>query len=743
MKICLITHSSGVTHGGTRSLLELIDFLLTKKHINIKVILPFKGPLELELKKRNIEYKVINMSWWAHSQNSPPDASSLDLITEGKKIAEVLKKWEIDVVYTNTSVIASGAFASIINRNPHVWHVREFGELHDNSEYMLEINERSNFINACSNTVIFNSNALRDYYMKNVDNPKSKVIYNYVSTRIQRLNKVESGNKVDIVVPFYNDPWILKCLQSIKDNKSNSLNKVYILDDVSPDKELAKKVKKFAKQNTETFIYTRNKENKGFVNNINKGAKLSDNDVIFLNTDTLVTKNWVEKLKDIAYQSDKIATVTPLSNNASIYSITDILKENAEREVKKVNQILERVSPLEYTTCPTAHGFCMYVKREAFNDIGYFDYKTFGMGNGEENDFSLRAINKGWKNVLSCKTFVYHVGNQSFKDKKDELLHKNSKIIHERYPDYKKTLINFDEERKPLKDIKHLVKYLRNNEQILEEPAFTIVGRVTRSKGQIDAIKSSKKLLDKGIKIHLLIVGTFAEGTDDSKEILAYIDKHDLHRNVHILNALDNPFSMIQISRALLMCSKNEAFGRVTAEAMMAKRPVIGTNSGGTPELIDAPDNGYLFETGDVEQLASKMEELLKKNDDDYKSMCESAYKAITEKISQEKYGGEIYKEFARCKSEDNPLKDLGAFFSILGKQTKTLKLKNDDLSYRVNNPSLEIRLLRKIKSKCRAVAIKLKIYGILKTSLKVLRRALLLILRTYQRLRHFVRSRI
>ncbi len=53
-----------------------------------------------------------------------------------------------------------------------------------------------------------------------------------------------------------------------------------------------------------------------------------------------------------------------------------------------------------------------------------------------------------------------------------------------------------------------------------------------------------------------------------------------------------------------LMCSESEAFGRVTVEAMRAGLPVCGTDSGGTPEIIEPGVAGLLSPAGDAGALA-------------------------------------------------------------------------------------------------------------------------------------------
>ena len=56
-----------------------------------------------------------------------------------------------------------------------------------------------------------------------------------------------------------------------------------------------------------------------------------------------------------------------------------------------------------------------------------------------------------------------------------------------------------------------------------------------------------------------------------------------------------------------LMCSQNEAFGRVTVEAMRAGLPVCGTDSGGTPEIIEPGIAGLLSPAGDAHALAANL----------------------------------------------------------------------------------------------------------------------------------------
>ena len=90
----------------------------------------------------------------------------------------------------------------------------------------------------------------------------------------------------------------------------------------------------------------------------------------------------------------------------------------------------------DYPDIPTAVGFCMFVRRELLDSIGLFDADTFGLGYGEENDFCMRAMKAGYRNVLCDDTFVAHVGSQSFTAQTQALKERNSQLLFAKHPEY-------------------------------------------------------------------------------------------------------------------------------------------------------------------------------------------------------------------------------------------------------------------------------------------------------------------
>ena len=133
--------------------------------------------------------------------------------------------------------------------------------------------------------------------------------------------------KVDIVVPIYNAyEYTQECIKSILENTNLQEHTLLLINDKSPDERIMPMLKKYANDNkNKNIVVLENEENLGFVKTVNKGMKYSSNDVILLNSDTEVTKKWLEKIISCAYSNEYIATVTPFTNNGTIYMYIGLL----------------------------------------------------------------------------------------------------------------------------------------------------------------------------------------------------------------------------------------------------------------------------------------------------------------------------------------------------------------------------------------------------------------------------------
>jgi glycosyltransferase involved in cell wall biosynthesis len=141
-----------------------------------------------------------------------------------------------------------------------------------------------------------------------------------------------------------------------------------------------------------------------------------------------------------------------------------------------------------------------------------------------------------------------------------------------------------------------------------EQLRCVIVGSVVEGKGQEEAVSAIAELTSSGVSAELLIIGRTYPGYGERlKEIVSRLR---LDGRIVFLGHVDNPLPYVQSSDIVLVCSKLEAFGRVTVEAMFAGKPVIGAQSGGTAELITDGVNGLVYDLGDPKSLAGKIQYL-------------------------------------------------------------------------------------------------------------------------------------
>lgn len=256
----------------------------------------------------------------------------------------------------------------------------------------------------------------------------------------------KSPASVNVIIPVYDGyDETIECINSVVNAQNTIVYNLIVIDDCSPCKELSRKLVELS--HTLKFELHINETNRGFVKTVNRGMKLNtDNDVVLLNADTIVPDGWLDQLVDVAYESCLNGTVTPMSNNATICSYPEFCVENTleqDKDVNYYNKLLKSANGNSSIDLPTAHGFCMFIKREVINEVGFFDEKKWGMGYGEENDFSLRAQQAGWKNVASVGTYVQHVGSVSFAESSSEFIQINLKKLNGIYPEYAANVNSF------------------------------------------------------------------------------------------------------------------------------------------------------------------------------------------------------------------------------------------------------------------------------------------------------------
>lgn len=284
--------------------------------------------------------------------------------------------------------------------------------------------------------------------------------YTLFSERLKRLHE----EIITIIVPVYNAyEETRECIDHVLGN-TDFPYRLMLINDCSTDERIVPLLKEY--EGRENVVIVQNEKNLGFVGTTNYGITHSENDVVFLNSDTKVTKGWLRKLAIAAYHTDNVATVTPFSNAAGAFSVP-VMGENKDVpdgfDLETMSVAVERASEIDYVNVPTGNGFCMYVTRKAIDKVGILDIEAFSRGYGEENDFCMRAKNAGFINIIADDTYIYHKRSASFKEEKQQLIANNRKILDERYPTYSMEIKVFSESEQ-LKADRSRIKNIVDND---------------------------------------------------------------------------------------------------------------------------------------------------------------------------------------------------------------------------------------------------------------------------------------
>ncbi len=140
-----------------------------------------------------------------------------------------------------------------------------------------------------------------------------------------------------------------------------------------------------------------------------------------------------------------------------------------------------------------------------------------------------------------------------------------------------------------------------------------VSGAAAENKRQQDAILALAELRRRQVEAELLLLG---EGDGEyGQRLLKLVAQNGLQDRVRFLGRLDDPMPELCAADVALVCSAAEGFGRATAEAMLAGKPVIGADNTATAELIHDGLNGLLYRTADAQDLAGKIDYLYRHPD--------------------------------------------------------------------------------------------------------------------------------
>lgn len=181
MTILFITHYDNL-YGANNAMLSLLLKLKDSGDTVIVAGPAGQGQLKFELKRYNIEYIQSEMTQWMTVYSTPlrflvkKIKRSSVIKKEVNALYEKLKDKKIDIIHTNSSVIAHGAMLSEMLGTKHVWHIREFAKEHFNMRPVYKAATVTSLFNKADCLVAI-SDAIKNNYSEKY--PEANIIRVY------------------------------------------------------------------------------------------------------------------------------------------------------------------------------------------------------------------------------------------------------------------------------------------------------------------------------------------------------------------------------------------------------------------------------------------------------------------------------------------------------------------------------------------------------------------------------------
>nr|WP_255654984.1 methyltransferase domain-containing protein [Cohnella sp. REN36] len=220
-----------------------------------------------------------------------------------------------------------------------------------------------------------------------------------------------------------------RCVESIRKHTPEGAYELIVVDNASPDGTA-----EWARGQAD-IVLLEQKGNVGFPRGCNLGAAAARGDrLLFLNNDTVVTPRWLDNLLQALEHDDRVGAVGPLTNFAA-YGQAIPVNYRSMAEMERFADRHNVSSPERWERRLKLIGFCMLLKRSVWERVGPFE-ERFGIGNYEDDDWSLRAVAAGYRLYLCRDTFIHHEGHGTFRSDRNALaaaLHDNAAAFADKW----------------------------------------------------------------------------------------------------------------------------------------------------------------------------------------------------------------------------------------------------------------------------------------------------------------------
>lgn len=217
-----------------------------------------------------------------------------------------------------------------------------------------------------------------------------------------------------IIIPNYNQKDFLKeCIESIRAYTPESYELI-IIDNGSIDGSVD-----YIRSINGKVRFRALETNLGFAGAVNQGLMMArGTTLLIMNNDIVVTHHWLSNLLTCLHSNPTFGIVGPVTNYISGEQLISTDYDSIE-DMHRFAASYNRLDQDCWTETGRLTGFCMLMRREVFQRLGYFD-EGFEIGNCEDDDYGIRVRMLGLRLMIARDTFIHHYGSVSMKALKSQ-----------------------------------------------------------------------------------------------------------------------------------------------------------------------------------------------------------------------------------------------------------------------------------------------------------------------------------